>query len=204
MNKIKTTINVFVNEKFELKNDRLFVFDWMTLAKMKKILKFFFEIIKFIEDREFTINKILFVFDFLMHKFETKILLHDSNLIMTFSIDANYKKFEKYWNRIVVQVFIYIVAIILNFEYKWNYFQYWNAIELIQIKNALQTLWSKYKNYSISISNVDITNFNNEMFEFLQWMHKNQFIVVHRDELQQYFMKSRMKNLDNIIDYWKN
>ena len=63
---------------------------------MKDFLKSFFEIIKIIEGREFTINKVLFVFDFLMHKFVTKVSLHDSNSIMTLSIDANYKKFEKY------------------------------------------------------------------------------------------------------------
>ena len=63
---------------------------------MRDFLKSFFEIIKIIESRESTINKVLSILDFLMHKFETKTSLHKSNSIMTLSIDANYKKFEKY------------------------------------------------------------------------------------------------------------
>ena len=204
LRKIRKTINIFVNEKFELKDDRLFAFDWQTLIEMKNFLKIFHDVILFDENREFTINRILFMMNFLMHKFEIEISLHDSKSILILFIDANFQKFEKYWNIIIQRNSNYIVAIVLNLRQKWNYFQHWNVDELVQIKRSLQKLWIKYNICSITISTVDETNINDEMFEFLQWMTRNQFIVTHQNELQQYFMKSRIANIDNILIYWKS
>lgn len=63
---------------------------------MRDFLKSFYQITKFIENKKITINKILFTFNFLFHKFEFEILNYFSTLFMILSIDSSFKKLQKY------------------------------------------------------------------------------------------------------------
>ena len=63
---------------------------------MRNFLKIFHDVTLFDEDRESIINRVLLMMNFLMHKFEIEISLHDSESILALSIDADFKKFEKY------------------------------------------------------------------------------------------------------------
>ena len=208
INKLKTTINVFVNNEFDLNVDRLLIIDWSILMQMRDFLKFFYEITKFIENKNIIINKIFFMLDFLLHKFETKTLKHASNSLMILSIDSSFKKLQKYWNIIIVQNFIYIVVIILNFRHKWNYFQHWNRDVFQQIKISLNVFWQKYNHVFATINEKSINttkiNANIIIFEFFQWMHKNQSMKTSIDELTQYTKKFSINVSKNIIVYWKS
>ena len=63
---------------------------------MKNFLKCFAKVIEFTKERDVTINRVLSVLDYLMHKFEIEVTKHESNSIMILFVDANYKKFQKY------------------------------------------------------------------------------------------------------------
>ena len=169
---MKTTINIFVNNEFNLNVDRLLIIDWSILMQMRNFLNFFYEITKFIENKNVIINKVFSMFDFLFHKFETKILKHALNSFMILLIDSNFKKLQKYWNLIIVQNFIYIVVIMLNFRHKWSYFQHWNQNVFQQVKISLNVFWQKYNHVFTTINEKSINttkiNANIIIFEFFQ------------------------------------
>lgn len=81
---------------------------------MRDFLKSFFEVTKFAEGRESTINKVLPVLDFLMHKFETKTLQYDTNSFMALSLEAGFLRLQKYWKLFIDRATVYIAAVVLN------------------------------------------------------------------------------------------
>lgn len=91
---------------------------------MRDFLKDFHDATKFIEGREATINRVLFMLNFLMQKFEFESFNYEFDFSMILSIDSGYKKLQKYWNIIISRNSIYIAAIVLDFRHKWSYFQH--------------------------------------------------------------------------------
>ena len=152
----------------------------------------------------------LSVFDFLMFRHETKFILYEFQSFMIISINSNYKKFEKYWNKIIVKISIYIIAIILNFNQKWNYFVDWNENDKNKIKRLLQRLWFLYNmNYSnqikisISITFEKIIAKILKVFAFKRWMKKSLFNTKSQNELKQYLNESRCNESKSILSWWK-
>ena len=173
---------------------------------MRDFLKSFFEVTKFTEGRQSTINRVLPVLDFLMHKFENETRLYETDSFMALSLNAGFLKLQKYWKLSVDRATVYIAAVVLDPSQKWDYFSHWDIFQLDQAKESLQKLWSKYnhsRNADTALQSPTPEDIL-EVPEFRRWMIRAAPATAPVDELEQYLLEPRINDPGNILSWWKD
>ena len=94
--KIRTVIQSLQAEEVDLVKNYLGPVDWRTLNDIRDFLKSFYECTLLIEDRRATINRSLPVMNFLLDQYVAEITKFVDNDFMKISIDAGWKKLQKY------------------------------------------------------------------------------------------------------------
>ena len=201
--KIKTTIQSLLVEETDLSNDYLSSIEWRTLKDIRDFLKSFYQCTKLIENRNATINKSLSVMNFLLNQYVEDLTKFADNDFMKLFIDADWKKLQKYWNKITELTSIYIAAIVLNSTQKWFYFeQHWMFTWIMKTKSKMQKLWRFY-----NITPVEFMRFLSSKKEnaskFMLWMIKNRQMI-STNELEQYINEPIIRDHIDIIAWWRN
>ena len=203
IDRIKPFLQSYIGDDPDLSNDILTASDWRTLTSMRDFLQPFFQITKYTEGRNATINRVLPSLDFLLDRYELGALSHTTDDFMKLSIDAGWKKLKEYWNKDVNRASIYIAAIALDPTRKMSYFTaHWQQDWIDQAKQQLQELWRTYFNTPTSTRPLpDAVIEEPEAPEFLRWMNATQPVTAV-DELEQYLNEPLVYGRINIITWW--
>ena len=86
----------FINDEPKLDIDRLSAADWIHLTQMRDFLKSFYEVTKLCEGREATIDTVVPIPDFLLHKYDDETLNQIGNTHMEEALESGRKKLQKY------------------------------------------------------------------------------------------------------------
>ena len=201
--KVKTAIQSLLAEETDLSNDYLGPIEWRTLGDIRDFLEPFYQCTKLTEGRNATINRSLPVMDFLLDQYVEGLTKFADNDFMKLSIDAGWKKLQKYWNKTTELAPVYIAAIVLDPTQKWSYFeQHWMPTWIMEAKSKMQRLWRSYNTTPVESMRFPSPE-EEDAPKFMLWMAKDRQ-VIPTDELEQYINEPIIRGHIDIIAWWRD
>ena len=168
---IKKTLQLYIlNENIQ--NDNINSFEWFLFRNIKNFLKSFQEITKKMKNRFAIINDYLSTLNYLFAHYENATYNFIDNDFMQLFLDVEFKSLQKYWDKNIKKILVYIVVVILNFAQKWNYFEtHWNSLSIVETKIKITKLWNTYNRifFLTIINQFSKKKSSNLIF----WMYRN-------------------------------
>jgi hypothetical protein len=201
--KLQPAIDVFCATYKENEADWLTDIDWQNLRKIEGFLLFFHDAILSTESRDSSIEKVLPTMDFLLDQFEQGKIEYINDAFMSPCCNSGWAKLEKYYC-LTERSPVYIAALVLCPQNKWNYIEdNWPEEWIPEAKAKMQEFWqTEYKSAAVE---VDIPVLESQALPyntFQAHLQKKKRPRTEIDEYKKYLQAAELPEVKDARAWW--